>query len=113
MQPSDITSNLKAPGEGPAEHKIAFEAVEANDNLVYKTTADGHGFWYNSSGSVINWGDHSNIFIEFHPNGFEFKIGQYPNKNKVGDKYTLKNALVYTKNGKQYLITFVFKITIS
>ena len=36
MQPSDITSNLKAPGEGPAEHKIAFAAVEANDNLVYK-----------------------------------------------------------------------------
>ena len=113
MQPSDIVTNLNAPDEGPVDGKIAFAAVEANDDLVYKTTANGYGFWYNNIGSVVNWGDHSNLFIEFDPNGLEFKIGQYPNKNKVGDNYTLKNALVYTKNGKQYLITLVFNITIS
>ena len=46
------------------------------------------------------------------PDNLGFTIGQYPGKSKVGDKYTIKDALVYTKNGKQYQVTFVFNVTI-
>ncbi len=114
LQPSAITAALLAAKATPAEGKIAFAAVEPGDVLNYNTTANGHGFWFDSTGKVIAWGsgNDSKIFAEFAPGTFEFNIGQYPGKSKAGDKYTVKEAFVYTKDGTQYQVIFVFNVTI-
>lgn len=114
MQPSEISSNMLQPKQPPTEGKIAFAAVQPDQSLSYNTTANGHGFWFDSVGSVIGWGsdNDSKVFAEFNPDTFEFNIGQYPGKSKTGDKYTIREALVYTKNGIQYKATFIFNIAI-
>jgi len=113
-QPASIVSNLLGAKEMPKEGKIAFAAIEPEGSLNYNTTANGLGFWYDSKGAVIIWGsdNDSKIYSEFVPGNFEFTIGQYPGKSKAGDKYTVKEAFVYTQNGKQYQVTFVFNISI-
>lgn len=115
MQPSAIQSALLAAKATPQEGKIAFAAVEPSGNLNYNTTANGHGFWFSSTGDVIGWGatNDSKLFCELVSSNFEFTIGQYPGKSKAGDKYTIKEAFVYTKNGTQYKVTFVFNVTIN
>jgi hypothetical protein len=113
LQPSAIAGALLAAKATPQEGKIAFAAVE-NSTLNFNTTANGLGFWFDSTGKVISWGkdNDSKLFSEFSPSTFEFNIGQYPGKSKSGDKYTIKEAFVYTKGGKQYQVTFVFNVTI-
>jgi len=115
MQPSSVISALLAAKETPREGKVAFAAVEPSGSLNYNTTANGFGFWFDSKGSVTNWGadNDSRIFSEFDSGNFEFKFGQYPGKSKAGDNFTVRNALVYTLNGQQHRITFVFNITIN
>lgn len=114
LQPAEISANMLAAKEEPKEGKIAFAAVEASNDLNYNTTANGYGFWFDSKGDVIGWGsdNDSKIFAELNIGNFEFSIGQYPGKSSKGDKYTVKEAFVYTKGEHQYLITFVFNITI-
>lgn len=114
LQPSAISAALLSAKATPLEGKIAYGAVEANGLLNYGTTANGYGFWNDSRGDVIVWGkdNDSRLYSELKPDNFEFSIGQYPGKSKAGDKYTIKDALVYTKGGKQYQVTFVFNVTI-
>lgn len=114
LQPSAITASLLNAKATPAEGKIAYAAVESNGLLNYATTGNGYGFWNDSQGNVTAWAkdNDSKLYSEFTPDNLGFTIGQYPGKSKVGDKYTIKDALVYTKNGKQYQVTFVFNVTI-
>ena len=114
MQPSDITSVLLAAKAEPSEGKIAFAAVEPDGTLNYSTTANGLGFWFDSNGAVISWSssNDSKVFSEFSSGSFEFTIGQFPGKSSAGDKYTIKEAFVYTKDGTQYKVIFVFNVTI-
>ena len=114
MQPSAISGALLNAKATPQEGKIAFAAVESNGTLNYNTTANGYGFWFDSTGNAISWGkdNDSHLYTEFVPSNIEFTIGQYPGKSKAGDKYTVKEAFVYTKNSKQYQVTFVFNVTI-
>ena len=97
------------------EGKIAFAAVEPGGVLNYNTTANGYGFWFDSQGGVIGWGkdNDSKLFAEFTSPAFKFSIGQYPGKCKAGDNFTIREALVYMKEGKQYRATFVFNISIT
>lgn len=113
MQPSAIAAALLSAKATPSEGKIAYAAVESNGLLKYATTGTGYGFWTDSSGNVIAWAkdNDSKLYSELSTS-FEFTIGQYPGKSKAGDKYTIKDAFVYTKNGKQYQVTFVFNVTI-
>ncbi|SCD20004.1 hypothetical protein PSM36_1180 [Proteiniphilum saccharofermentans] len=114
MQPSVISGILLAAKQTSQEGKIAFAAVQSDGSLNYNTTANGHGFWFDGDGNVISWGSEndSKVFSEFSGSSFEFTIGQYPGKCKSGDKYTLKEALIYMREGKQYRVTFIFNITI-
>ena len=114
MQPSAIAGALLSAKATPQEGKIAFAAVEPTGSLNYTTTANGLGFWFDNKGNVIGWGkdNDSRLFSEFVSSNFEFTMGQYPGKSKAGDKYTVKEAFVYTKSGKQYQVTFVFNVTI-
>ena len=41
-----------------------------------------------------------------------FQSDNYPGKLASGDNYIVKEALVYTKGGQQYVITLVFNIDI-
>ncbi|PTN07443.1 DUF4859 domain-containing protein [Mangrovibacterium marinum] len=115
MQPSAIAANLLAAKASPQEGKIAFAAVEPDGSLNYETTANGYGFWYNSQGDVTAWGTEfdSKIFSEFTAGTFEFNVGQFPDGSQAGDTYTVKEAFVYTKDGTQYTVTFVFNVTIN
>ncbi len=114
MQPSAITSALLGAKATPAEGKVAFATVESNSTLNYNTTGNGYGFWFDSNGNAVGWSkdNDSKLFSELSATNFEFTIGQYPGKSKVGDKYTVKEALVYTKDSKQIKVTFVFNVTI-
>ncbi|MUP37235.1 DUF4859 domain-containing protein [Labilibaculum sp. 44] len=114
MQPSAISSNMLGAKETPSEGKIAFAAVESDGSLNYETTANGYGFWFDSVGGVIGWDSEndSKLFSEFSSSSFELNIGQYPGKSVAGDTYTVKESLVYTKDGTQYQVTFVMNITI-
>lgn len=114
MQPSAIVSNMLAAKATPQEGKIAFAAIEPDESLNYETTANGYGFWFDSNGAVIGWGsdNDSKVFSEFDPANMQFSIGQFPGKSSANDTYTIKEAFVYTKDGTEYIITFVFNITI-
>ncbi len=115
MQGSAIGASMLEPKEPAQEGRIAFAAVEPGGDLNYNTTANGYGFWYDSQGRVTGWGsgNDSKLFAEFAANGFVFTIGQFPGKCKPGDTFTIREALIYTKAGKQYRATFVFNITIT
>jgi hypothetical protein len=115
MQGSAISGMMLEAKETAREGKIAFAAVEPGSGLNYNTTANGYGFWFDSQGRVIGWGNDndSKLFAEFTTLAFQFSIGQYPGKCKAGDSYTIREALVYTKEGKQYRATFVFNISIT
>lgn len=106
LQPSEITAAM---GD-----KIKFYAVEStNGKLNATTTANGYGHWYNAKGEVCNWGADGRVYSEFNASAFTFDIGQYPGQCAVGDKYTIKQALVYEyESGKTAQATFVFNITI-
>lgn len=115
MQASAFGGIMLDPKQTACEGKIAFAAVEPGGELNYNTTANGYGFWYDSQGRVINWGSEndSRIFAEFNPAGFVFNIGQFPGKCKAGDSFTIREALVYTNDGKEYRATIIFNITIT
>lgn len=114
MQPSALSAALLSPKSAPVEGKIAFAAVKSDNSLDYATTANGWGFWFDSKGQPISWGadNDSRVYMEFAGDTFLFTIGQYPGKCKAGDQYKLEEALVYTKNGEQYVAKFIFNITI-
>lgn len=115
MQGSAISGMMLEAKETAREGRIAFAAVEPGGVLNYNATANGYGFWFDSQGSVIGWGsdNDSKLFAEFASSSFQFSIGQFPGKCNAGDSYTIREALVYTKEGKQYRATFVFKISIT
>lgn len=106
LQPSEITAAMGS--------KIKFYAVEGTTGaLNASTTANGYGHWYNAKGDVCNWGADGMVYSEFDASGYSFTIGQYPGHCASGDKYTIKQALVYEyETGKNVQATFVFNITI-
>ncbi|MCU4162363.1 DUF4859 domain-containing protein [Carboxylicivirga caseinilyticus] len=112
IQPSDIGSKMLEAKSSPSEGKIAFAAVEPDESLNYETTANGYGFWFDSNGSVIGWGESndSKLYCELNAGGMQFSIGQFPGKSSAGDSYQIKEALVYTKGGSQYVVTFIFNV---
>lgn len=114
MQPAQLTSSMLAAKAEPQEGKIAFAAVKPDGSLDYNTTANGYGFWFDSTGNTIGWGsdNDSKVYVEYDAANFNFSVGQYPGKSVSGDKYTVKEALIYTKENKQYRVTFVFNIII-
>lgn len=106
LQPSDITSKM---GNG-----ITFYGVESNGTLNAKTTANGYGHWFDGAGNVIAWGADAKVFSEFDAAKFTFTLGQYPGHCKAGDKYTIKQALVYKYDGDNSVqATFVLNISIT
>ena len=105
QQPAKITELMGS--------SIKFYAVESNGTLNATTTANGYGHWFDAQGNVISWGTNARIFSEYDASAHVFSIGQYPGHSSVGDKYTIRQALVYEyETGKKVQATFVFNIKI-
>ncbi|MBN1188076.1 MAG: DUF4859 domain-containing protein [Bacteroidales bacterium] len=105
LQPTDISSKMGS--------SIKFYAVESDSSLNSNTTANGYGHWFDANGDVIAWGTGAQVYSEYDESKFTFTIGQYPGHCASGDKYTIKQALVYEyETGMTVQTTFVFHITI-
>lgn len=101
LQPSSIVAKLQEVGAEPAEGKIVWACRQSNGSYSYNSTAN-NGFWCDTNGDNVGW---SNGFAYVEFNGLSITYGQYPDKNKAGDKYTLSPTLIYTKGGKKYYAT--------
>lgn len=99
--------------QGPANGRIMFYGVNANGDLANSgSTANGYGHWFNASGNVSSYAS-GYVYSEFQPSMLTFQLGQYPGKCKEGNTYTIRQALRYRKNPKEYAqANFVFNITV-
>lgn len=106
LSTSDITSKMGT--------SIKLYALEPNSNLNATLTTNGYGQWFNASGYVVNYSDASlKVFSEFDANNFVITMGQYPARTKKGDKYQIKQLLVYTMpSGNKVTVTFNNNLTI-
>jgi hypothetical protein len=105
LQPSAITSQMGK--------SITFYGVESNGALNPKTTANGYGHWFDASGNICAWGTNAMVYSEYDASKFTFSIGQYPGHCAAGNKFTIKQALVYEyETGKTVQATFVINVSI-
>jgi hypothetical protein len=110
LQPSEISAAI---GKATSSKKIKFYAVESGGGLNGTTTANGYGHWFNAAGNVCAWGADGMVYSEFAETTFTFTLGQYPGHCAAGDKFTIKQALVYEyEPGKTVQATFTFNIAI-
>jgi hypothetical protein len=92
---------------------ITYNAINLNGTLNPTSTAHAPGHWFASTGAPVAWGNNTYIFSEMNLGAMAFNIGQYPGACKVGDRVTIKQALVYTKSATETAqVTFIFNITI-
>ena len=115
QQPAALSGLMLSAGSQPAEGKIAFAAIQADGSIEFNATANGFGHWFDSKGDVTSWGsdNDSKLFVEYSASDYQFTIGQYPGKSKAGDKYTVKETMIYTVSGTKYQATFIFNITLN
>lgn len=105
LQPSAIASQMGK--------SISFYGVESNGTLNAKTTANGYGHWFDAAGNICAWGTTAKVFSEYDASKYSFTIGQYPGHCVAGNKFTIKQALVYQyETGKTVKATFVININI-
>jgi len=91
--------------------KASFYAVEPDGSLNSNTTGEGTGHWFDSKGAVAAWNTNgpSIVFSNVDLSTMTTKVGHMPNLVKAGDKFTIKQAVVY--GSKQ--VTFVITVTIA
>ncbi|MFN6946841.1 MAG: DUF6055 domain-containing protein, partial [Cytophagaceae bacterium] len=93
---------------------IRYYGVNPNGTLNATSTANAPGHWYSNTGATIAWGNGAFVFSELNINNFVANVGQYPNRCQPGDKYTIRQALVYTKSATETArVTLVFNISIT
>ncbi len=109
MQPSSISANtstitVDTTGK-PTEGKIVFGLEQPDGTMAYTYTANS-GFYCTADGYLGSWGNGDPLWVEYDKDSFVLSYGHYPGKSVAGTKYTIRPALVYTKDGKQYTVTF-------
>ncbi|ADE82506.1 hypothetical protein PRMUPPPA20_07890 [Xylanibacter ruminicola] len=113
MQPSVLSGATLPIAAGqtaePAEGKVALGLIQSDGKITYQYTANV-GFWCNAKGDLDNWGDTAPVYVEYDKDSFTLTYGHRFGVSKVGEKYTLKPVLVYTKGGKQYKATFTLNM---
>ncbi len=116
----DIAPVCKALGLSAGELRsklggeLAFVGVYPGGSVTTTSTANGYGHWFNAAGSITTHSDGAAcIYSEYQPDGWAFHIGQYPGRCRPGNRYTVRQGLRYkAPNGRYYLVTFVFHVTI-
>ena len=91
--------------------KVKFYGVEPDGTLNSRTTGEGTGHWFDADGKIVAWDPNgtSMIYSNVDLSTMTTKIGHMPNKVAVGEKYTIKQAVVYGSNQ----VTFEFNVTIT
>jgi hypothetical protein len=115
LQPTDIASKMTAyTTAGPKADEVMFYPVNPKTMAIVNrnSTANGYGHWFNASGNVSDYAS-GYVYSEFTPSSFTFNIGQFPSRVKVGDAYTIAQALVYNDGKDQAIATFLFRIRIT
>jgi hypothetical protein len=77
---------------------IIYSGINPNGSLNSTSTANAPGHWFSNTGQTIGWGTGAYVFSELKLATMIANIGQYPDRAKIGDVYTIKQALVYTKS---------------
>ena len=114
LEPSAINTKMQAwSSQGPANGRIMFYALTPSGTLASSnSTANGYGHWFNASGYVCAYAS-GYVFSEFSPSQLTFTLGQYPGKCSEGKTFTIRQALRYRKNPKEYgQANFIFNITV-
>ena len=115
LQPADIADKMtNYTTVGPKADEVMFYPVNPKTMAIVNrnNTANGYGHWFNASGNVSDYAS-GYVYSEFTPSSFTFNIGQFPSRVKVGDAYTIAQALVYNDGKDQATATFLFRIRIT
>ena len=93
--------------------EIIFAGVNKDGSLNTNSTANEPGHWFDMDGNICVWGERAQIYSELDKDNFIFKVGQYPGHCRTGEKYTIRQCLVYGyETGQKVQATFIFNITI-
>lgn len=110
-----LKSNTKPGTKGT----LVFAGVNSNGTTyTYNTTTSTssstvYGHWFNSSGTVVSYGNSSYIYAELTPSNFKCNIGQYPGRLTKNKTYKIRQAIVYTHtDGKQYKAVIEVHLTV-
>jgi len=90
--------------------KVKFYGVEPDGSLNSRTTGEGTGHWFDKDGKIVAWDPNgtSIVYSNVDITTMTTKIGHMPNKVKIGDSFTVRQAIVY--ESKQ--VTFEITVTI-
>ena len=97
---NDATSN-------PSDIRFAGMNATGTTLRFTTTTTDSsnsiYGHWFNTSGTVVEWGSSSAIYANFMPASYQCNMGQKPGVLTKGRTYKIRQAIVYTHtDGKMY-----------
>lgn len=112
------TAQMKSVKVGKA-NRIRFVGVSPNGTLTERTTTTTSsstcfGHWFTSpSGNVCEASSSvATVFAEFYPEKYGCYVGQYPGRMKVGNTYTIRQAIIYTDDaGKEWRATMEVRLT--
>lgn len=90
--------------------KVKFYGIDPDGTLNSRTTGEGTGHWFDKDGKIVAWDPNgtSIVYSNVDLTTMTTKIGHMPNKVKIGDSFTVRQAIVY--ESKQ--VTFEITVTI-
>ena len=109
-----IASKMQAwSSQGPSNGRIMLYAVNPDGSLAQSgSTANGYGHWFDASGTVCPYAN-GYVYSELATGNWTFYLGQYPGRCAEGSSYTVRQALRYRKNAREYAqANFTFNITV-
>ncbi|WP_162304835.1 DUF4859 domain-containing protein [Sphingobacterium olei] len=93
--------------------QIVFYGANSDGTLDPNSTANHPGHWFDAEGNITTWGATAVLFSEYNASAFVFNIGQYPGQAVQGNKYVIRQSLVYKDdNGDETQVTFRLNVTI-
>lgn len=92
---------------------IKYYGVKSDGSLDSVSTANAPGHWFDKTGGTVTYGDQAYLYSEFDMSKLSANVGHYPNKVVVGESYTFKQSLLYTKStSEKKQVIFVFNVSI-
>ncbi|SMG09223.1 DUF4859 domain-containing protein [Sphingobacterium psychroaquaticum] len=91
---------------------ITFYAIQADGSRDSRSTAAAPGQWLDKDGNTISWGDGARLFSEFKMADMAFDIGQFPDRNFAGDKFVIRQSLLYDSGSGIVEVVFVFNVRV-
>jgi uncharacterized repeat protein (TIGR02543 family) len=106
LTPAQITS-------GFANKTIKYFGIHTDGTLDSVSTANAPGHWFGQTGGVTAYGDQAYLYSELNMTNLTANVGHYPSRVAVGQTYSFKQALVYTKSASDVKqVTLQFNLAI-